>query len=230
MKVAVLFSGGKDSTFSIYKAKEEGHDVVCLVTIFPQSEESELLHYPNIQLTKLQSESMNIPQISIKVDSTNPNIEAQTLEELLIKAKEEFEIQGIVHGGILSEFQRKQFEHISQSLGITLISPLWKKNEKEYMKNLLELKFHFMPISVTSDGLDESWLGKDITKEDLVTLNHLSKKYGFNLSFEGGEAETFVTDCPLFSYPIKIVKSKKIWDGYRGRFEIVEANLDQYAR
>ncbi len=230
MKVAVLFSGGKDSTFSIYKAKMEGHDVVCLVTIFPQSEESELLHYPNIQLTKLQAESMGIPQISIKVDSTNPNNEAQTLEEILIKAKEEFKIQGIVHGGILSEFQRKQFEHISKSLGITLISPLWKKNEKEYMKNLIELKFHFMPISVTSDGLDESWLGKDITKEDLVTLNHLSKKYGFNLSFEGGEAETFVTDCPLFSYPITIEKSKKIWDGYRGRFEILEAKLDNYAR
>ncbi|KKL70694.1 hypothetical protein LCGC14_2102370, partial [marine sediment metagenome] len=57
-----------------------------------------------------------------------------------------------------------------------------------------------------------------------------SKKYGFNLSFEGGEAETFVTDCPLFSYPIKIVKSKKIWDGYRGRFEILDAELDYRAR
>jgi len=230
MKVAVLFSGGKDSTYSIYKAKMEGHEVVCIVTIFPQSEESQLLHYPNIQFTKLQSESMNIPQISIKVDSTNPNSEAQTLEEILIKAKEQFEIKGIVHGGILSEFQKKQFENISKNLGITLISPLWKKNEMEYMKNLLDSKFHFMPISVTSDGLDESWLGKEITKEDLDTLNELSKKYGFNLSFEGGEAETFVIDCPLFSYPIKIVKSKKIWDGYRGRFEILEAELDTHVR
>lgn len=230
MKVAVLFSGGKDSTYSIYQAKKEGHKVVCLVTIFPQSAESELLHYPNIQFTKLQSESMHIPQISIKVDSTNPNNEAQTLEAILTKAKEDFEIQGIVHGGILSDFQKKQFEKISHSLGISLISPLWKKNEKEYMKNLLESKFHFMPISVTSDGLDESWLGKEINTEDLITLDNLSKKYGFNLSFEGGEAETFVTDCPLFSYPIKILKSKKIWDGYRGRFEILEAKLDNHVR
>jgi diphthine-ammonia ligase len=230
MKVAVLFSGGKDSTFSIYKAKMQGHEVVCIVTIFPQSEESQLLHYPNIEFTKLQSESMNIPQISIKIDSTNPNSEAQTLQEILVKAKEEFGIQGIVHGGILSEFQRKQFKRISQSLDITLISPIWKQNEKEYMKNLLESKFHFMTISVTSDGLDESWLGKEITKDDLSTLNQLAEKYGFNLSFEGGEAETFVTDCPLFSYPIKILKSKKTWDGYRGRFEILEAKLDNHAR
>lgn len=230
MKVAVLFSGGKDSTFSIYKAKMEGHEVVCIVTIFPQSDESQLLHYPNIQFTKLQSESMHIPQISIKIDSTNPNNEAQTLKEILIKAKNEFEIEGIVHGGILSEYQRKQFQQISHDLNVVLISPLWKKDEKEYMKTLLESKFHFMTISVTSGGLGESWLGKEITKEDLDTLNKLSKKYGFNLSFEGGEAETFVTDCPLFTYPIKIIKSKKIWDGYRGRFEILEAKLDNNAR
>ena len=73
MKVVVLFSGGKDSTYSIYNVKMEGHQVVCVATIFPMSSESELLHYPNIQFTKLQSQSMNIPQISIKVDSTNPN-------------------------------------------------------------------------------------------------------------------------------------------------------------
>jgi len=39
-----------------------------------------------------------------------------------------------------------------------------------------------------------------------------------------------VIDCPLFTFPLKIVKAKKIWDGYRGRFEILEAKLDHYAR
>jgi diphthine-ammonia ligase len=229
MKVAVLFSGGKDSTFSIYKAKMLGHQVECVVTIFPQSYDSELLHYPNIQFTKLQSESMKIPQISIEVDSTNPNAEVNTLEEILIKAKEKFGIKGIVHGGILSEYQRKRFESISKNLGIELISPLWKKNQKEYMTNLIESKFRFMIISATSGGLDETWLGKEITSDDLITLENLSQKHGFNLSFEGGEAETFVTDCPLFTHPIKIEKSKKSWDGYRGRFEILEAKLDNNA-
>jgi uncharacterized protein (TIGR00290 family) len=162
MKVAVLFSGGKDSTYSIYKAKESGHQVECVATIFPQSYESELLHYPNIQLTKLQAETMNLPQISIEVDSTNPNSEESTLEEIISRAKENFNVEGIVHGGILSEFQRKRFEQVSNNLGVTLISPLWKQNQKEYMKNLLKLKFHFLIISATSGGLDESWLGKKI--------------------------------------------------------------------
>jgi uncharacterized protein (TIGR00290 family) len=80
--------------------------------------------------------------------------------------------------------------------------------------------------TVSSGGLDDSWLGKLISKSDIDALNQLSKKFGFNLNFEGGEAETFVIDCPLFTKPIKIIQSKKNWDGYRGRFEIVDAKLN----
>jgi len=73
-------------------------------------------------------------------------------------------------------------------------------------------------------------LGKIISTHDISQLNKLSDKYGFNLNFEGGEAETFVVDCPLYSDPIIINKSKTIWDGYRGRFEIEVAGLDFNAR
>jgi diphthamide synthase (EF-2-diphthine--ammonia ligase) len=83
--------------------------------------------------------------------------------------------------------------------------------------------------TVTSDGLDDSWLGNIISKSDIVTLKSLSEKFGFNLNFEGGEAETFVIDCPLFTNSIKINKFEKKWDGYRGRFEIVDAELNYNA-
>ena len=58
MNLAALFSGGKDSTYSIYKAKQMGHDIKCLITVFPKSVNSHLLHFPNIELTKLQSETL----------------------------------------------------------------------------------------------------------------------------------------------------------------------------
>jgi uncharacterized protein (TIGR00290 family) len=93
------------------------------------------------------------------------------------------------------------------------------------MNDLLDSNFVFIMITVSSDGLDDTWLGKKITKSDIDTLKDLSEKFGFNLNFEGGEAETFVVDCPLFENSIKINQAKKIWDGYRGRFEIVDAEL-----
>ena len=148
---------------------------------------------------------------------------------LLKRAKQDFQIEGLVYGGMSSEFQKKCFEKICKENDLKIITPLWKINVKEYMNDLIVSNFKFILTSVSSDGLDERWLGKIISAHDILQLNKLSGKYGFNLNFEGGEAETFVIDCPLYSYPIIINKSKTTWDGYRGMFEIEAASLDSNA-
>ena len=229
MKLACFFSGGKDSTYAIHLAKKQGHDVVCLLSIFTNSEESHLLHHPNLRWTKLQSESMNIPQLTIISNSNETSDELIVMEKLLQNAKEQFQIDGLVHGGIKSKFQKEKFETLCLKLNLVSIAPLWETNPKEYMNQLLDSNFHFMMVTVSSDGLDEQWLGKLITQSDIEVLNNLSDKFGFNLNFEGGEAETFVIDCPLFSNPIKVNEFTKNWDGYRGRFEIVDAELNYNA-
>jgi len=229
MKLACLFSGGKDSTYAIHLAQNLGHDVVCLLSIFPKSEESHLLHHPNLRWTKLQSESMNIPQLTTSSNSDDTADELIAMENLLQNAKDQFQIDGLVHGGIKSKFQKEKFETLCLKLNLVSIAPLWETEPKKYMNDLLDSNFNFMMISVSSDGLDEQWLGKLISKSDIEILSNLSNKFGFNLNFEGGESETFVLDCPLFSNPIKINKSVKDWDGYRGRFEIVDAELNYNA-
>ena len=229
MKLASLFSGGKDSTFAIHLAQKQGHQVVCLLSVFAKSEESHLLHHPNMQWTKLQSEAMNIPQLTINSDSDQTEDELVVLEKLLQNAKEQFGIEGMVHGGIKSQFQKEKFEVLCSKLNLNVVSPLWNTEPEQYMNDLLDSNFEFIMITVSSDGLDDSWLGKSISKTDIETLKQLSKKFGFNLNFEGGEAETFVVNCPLFSNSINITKSNKTWDGYRGRFEIVDAGLNYNA-
>ena len=226
MKLACLFSGGKDSTYAIHTARKQGHDVVCLLSIYPKSEESHLLHHPNLRWTKLQSESMNIPQLTISSNSDNTDDELITMGNLLQNAKDQFQIDGLLHGGIKSKFQKEKFETLCLKFNLVSVAPLWEIEPKKYMNELLDSDFNFIMITVSSDGLDEQWLGKLILKSDIEILNNLSLKFGFNLNFEGGEAETFVVDCPLFSNPIKINEYIQNWDGYRGRFEIVDAELN----
>ncbi len=229
MKLASLFSGGKDSTFAIYLVQKQGHQISCLLSVLPKSDESHLLHHPNMRWTGLQSESMRIPQITIVSESDDTDDELVLLEKLLKQAKKEYQIEGLVHGGIKSKFQKEKFETICSKLNLESISPLWDAEPIQYMNDLVDSGFEFIMTSVTSDGLDDSWLGKIISKSDIITLQKLSEKFGFNLNFEGGESETFVVNCPMFSNPIKIIKSKKKWDGYRGRFEIVDAELNYNA-
>jgi len=230
MKLAALFSGGKDSTYSIYLAKHQGHDVKCVLSVFPKSDESHLLHHPNMKWTSLQSESMKIPQITIESSSDETSTELELIEKILVRAQNEYNVEGIVHGGIKSNFQKNNFENLCQKLNLKSLAPLWESEPKQYLDDLVSSNFVFIITSVSSGGLDDSWLGKKIGKEEIKELHHLSKKFGFNLNFEGGEAETFVLNCPLFSHPIEILKEEKSWDGYRGRFEILDARLNYDVR
>jgi ABC transporter with metal-binding/Fe-S-binding domain ATP-binding protein len=230
MKLAALFSGGKDSTYSIYLAKHQGHDVKCMLSVFPKSDESHLLHHPNMMWTSLQSESMKVPQITIESNSDETSTELELIEKILVRAQNEYNVEGIVHGGIKSNFQKNNFENLCQKLNLKSLAPLWESEPKQYLDDLVSSNFVFIITSVSSGGLDDSWLGKKIGKEEIKELHHLSKKFGFNLNFEGGEAETFVLNCPLFSHPIEILKEEKSWDGYRGRFEILDARLNYDVR
>ena len=229
MKLAALFSGGKDSTYAILLAKKLGHSVDVLLTLYPHSDESHLLHYPNINFTSLQAESMKIPQLIEEITSTDPKDEFKKLEKLIILAKEKYSINGIVHGGILSEYQKDNFSLICEKNQLKIMSPLWNKEPQFYMKELLNENFEYIISSVSSAGLNDSWLGKIIDKHGLDELEKLQKKFGFNLNFEGGEAETFVINCPLFEKRLLIQDSTTEWDGYRGRFEILEAKLKDNA-
>ena len=225
MKLAALFSGGKDSTYAIHLAKKLGHTVDVLLTLYPHSDESHLLHYPNINFTPLQSKSMKIPQFMEKTISNDPENETEKLNNLITNAKQNYSIEGIVHGGILSDYQRNNFSSVCKKNQLEILSPLWNKDPESYMKALIDENFEYIISTVSSDGLNDSWLGQTIDETNLNELQKLQKKFGFNLNFEGGEAETFVTNCPLFEKPLLIQDSTTEWDGYRGRFEILEAKL-----
>ena len=211
MKLASLFSGGKDSTYAIYLAQKQGHGIKCLLSIFPKSDESHLLHHPNMKWTKLQSDSMKIPQLTVTSNSDQTDNELLLMENLLQSAIDQYQIDGLVHGGIKSKFQKEKFENICIKLNLSVLTPLWDTEPEFYMNELVNSKFDFIMTTVSSDGLDDSWLGKIISKPDIILLKSLSKKFGFNLNFEGGEAETFVTNCPMFSHSIKInLKKEKL--------------------
>ena len=226
MRLAALYSGGKDSTFSIFRAKQAGHDIVCLLSMRPSSDESLLFHYPNAWLTDLLANAMRIPLTSFAVDKASKHAEVDALEQAIIYAKSVHSIDGVVHGAISSNFQNQLIKRICDNNGLEMIAPLWNIEVNGYLDELLSEKFQVIFVSVSAMGLERYWLGRALDRYSLVMLSTLSKKFGFNLALEGGEAETLVLDCPLFAkQSISIDKACVHWDGQRGIFEILEASL-----
>jgi ABC transporter with metal-binding/Fe-S-binding domain ATP-binding protein len=225
VRLISLYSGGKDSTYAIVKAKEMGHEISCLLTMYPETDESLLYHYPNNWVTSYLGEAIGVPSFAFRSQSGTKEDESKSLEQAIIAIKSLQDIDGVVHGGILSTFQNEIVRRICLKHNLCMVAPLWNIQQYEYMDLLLENKFDIKIVSVSAMGLDETLLGVSLDREVLYRLKRLSKKYSFNISFEGGEAETLVVDCPIFYKRLQINKAKIHWDGQRGMLEIVEAAL-----
>jgi uncharacterized protein (TIGR00290 family) len=74
-------------------------------------------------------------------------------------------------------------------------------------------------------GLGPDWLGRLIDSEGVDELRSISRRYGVSLVFEGGEAETYVLNAPIFSRKIRIVEAYPVWKGDSGYLNIVRASL-----
>lgn len=225
MRLASLYSGGKDSTYSTLLARETGHEILCLITMHPAADDSLLFHYPNSRITRYLSEAMGIPLVEYSVGSASKEDEMQGLESAIAVARTSYGIDGIVFGGISSLFQKRAFEEICARHNLATVAPVWGLEPVKYMNELLRRGFKVMIVRVSAMGLGKEWLGKVIDRESLAKLGTLARKHGFNLNFEGGEAETLVLDCPLFQKALEVRRARMNWDGQRGIFEIQEAAL-----
>jgi ABC transporter with metal-binding/Fe-S-binding domain ATP-binding protein len=224
MKLAALFSGGKDSTFSLYKALNEGHYVKYLVSIFSKNPESYMYHTENIKLVKFQANALGISLVS-EESLGEKEKELEDLKRALLKIRDE--IDGVVSGAIESEYQKSRIHSICDELNLKLFSPLWNENPKKILEELIDLEFNVMITSVKAEGFSKEWLGRRMDKNCLKDLLKLRKKYGIHLSGEGGEYETFVLDGPIFEKRIEIIEWKKQWDEGMGvgRFLINKVRL-----
>lgn len=202
----------------------QAHDVVCLLTLFPQRSDSWMFHRPAIEWTGLQAEALGIPQVTARTSGVKQQ-ELGALKDALLSLVTSHGIECVVTGAIASEYQKSRIDRICDDLRIRALAPLWGVNPERLLTEEIEMGFEFILTACMAMGLDSSWLGRIIDSEALNELKSLNRKYGINVAFEGGEAETFVTYAPIFTKRIEIVEAQRIWRGDSGYLNITHANL-----
>ena len=219
MKCAVLFSGGKDSAYAAYIAKKSGHEISCLISIFSENPKSYMFHTPSITKVKKQAEVMKIPLIVQRTKGEKEK-ELVDLENAIKKAIEKYGIEGIVTGAIASVYQASRVQKICDKLDLECFNPLWQKNPEEYWDELLKNGFEIIIIGVSAEGMGPELLGQKIDRKMLNKLKEIERKFRIHLAFEGGEAETFVLNCPLFTKKLKIIDKQIIGKRNAWKMEI----------
>jgi asparagine synthase (glutamine-hydrolysing) len=206
--IGAMLSSGKDGMFATHKMQQEGYNIAGIISIQSKNPYSYMFHTPNVELVKLQAKSMKLPLITQNTVGKKEK-ELKDLEKVLKKAKKKFNLQGIVTGALFSEYQKDRIEKICNKLNLKSFSPLWHMDQEKEMRELLK-NFEIIFSSIAAYGLDKSWVGRKITEKDVDKLVKLHKKYQINIAGEGGEFESLVLNCPMFSKKIKIINSKII--------------------
>ncbi len=223
MRVAVLYSGGKDSNYALYWALKQGFEVKYLVSMVSESDESYMYHVPNIHLTELQAKAIGIPLIK-GFTSGEKEKEVEDMRAVL----EGLKIDGVVAGALASGYQKKRVDRVARELGLESFAPAWHRDPIEYMRELIEI-FDIVMVGTAAYGLDERWLGKKIDEKALGELVKLHEKYRIHVAGEGGEFETFVRDAPFFKARIVFDEVEKKWNecSYSGVLEVKRAHLEK---
>ena len=230
-----LFSGGKDSSWALYRALAEDIPVERLLTVHPEGD-SYMYHVPATDLAALAAESVGIPLVEVEPDDfeaetaadsgTQGDAELEPLEAALEDLATEFEdgIAGLTAGAVESEYQTSRIQAMADRLDATVFAPLWQEDPVELARAMLDAGFEIRIVQVAAYGLDESWLGRRLDADALAELQGLNEAYGVHVLGEGGEFETLVTDGPHMDRPIEL-DFETAWEGSRGHLEIRDAWL-----
>ena len=218
--IACLYSGGKDSALAVHRMGEMGRGVELLVTMVPENDFSYMFHKPNISFTPMQAKAMGIAQAMASTKGEK-EMELEDLE----RALEENGVTELVTGAVASTYQRDRINAICGKLGIVHTAPLWGIDSVAELGEIAR-RFNAIVTRVSAEGLDQSFLGRRIDNEMIGRLIKINRRYKINMSFEGGEAESFVLDAPLFRKSIRITRSHVEWAGSAGSYVIDEAVLE----
>jgi len=211
MRLASLYSGGKDSSFSLYVAEQMGHEIPYLVNVVPEDRASWIFHTPNLNVVPAIAEAMGKELILGR--STG---EEDSDMEGLRQALDGLDIDGIVTGAVWSDYQWDRMNLVCGDLGLKFFAPMWRKDQDYLMEQMIDAGVEAVIVGCYAEGFDESWLGRPLNHETLAELRKLRDKYGISIMGEGGEYESLTLNSPSFRYPLKIAGSRKEWNRNNG--------------
>ena len=215
MLCCVLVSGGKDSGHCLSLLPSLGHTAVCLANLTPAASEVDELDSMMFQTAGhravgLYSALTGLPLYrkrtegkardqGLAYEESSRGDEVEDLWKLLRWVKRRHpEVEAVVSGAILSDYQRLRVEACCSRLGLTSIAPLWQRDQGEVLDEMIDSGLRAVLLKVACFGLEpKKHLGLDLS-EARQHLHELHSQIGCHICGEGGEYETLVLGGPCF--------------------------------
>ena len=224
MRLAALYSGGKDSTFALYLAEQMGNEILALVNIRPSDKGSWIFHTPNLDSVPYMAEAMGLPLVTAESDGTEEGD-----MKALRKALEGLDVDGVVVGALWSDYQWDRMNRVLGDLDMVMVAPLWRKDQDMVYDEMVSAGVEAIIVGVFAEGLGEEWLGRRLDMEAKKELVKLRERYGISIMGEGGEYESMTLDSPVHLKRLVVKEAKKEMTRNSGTYDVISLSLEDKA-
>ena len=145
MKVAVLASGGKDSTYASWWALMQGWSIEAMITVKIVGDDSMMFQLQNTEIAQYQAKSIGVKWINV-ISQGVEDKEIDELEETIRNLNQD--LDAIVVGALRSDYQKTRIERMCERLDLISYCPLWHHDSLEHMNSLIEHGFDVRIVSV----------------------------------------------------------------------------------
>ncbi|MBC7936717.1 MAG: diphthine--ammonia ligase [Rhizobacter sp.] len=204
------WSGGKDSSLSLYKILQNDQYRVCtLLTNVSSTHDRISMHGVRRSLLHAQADAVGIPLQTIELsDQPSMAVYEQAMQLKVVELKSDGYTTAIF-GDIFLEDLKLYREKKLAAEDMQCVFPLWKMDTREVMEEFLALGFKSVIVCVNEEFLDQSFCGRVIDNSFLKDLPANVDPCG-----ENGEYHTFVFDGPIFRQPVKFKKGELVRKTY----------------
>lgn len=208
MKAAALFSGGKESTYALYKALTQGYEVQYLLhNLLDLPRPSP--HTVNIRVVEEEARAIGIQLVKTRLERGK---EQEQLRALLRKLG----VGVLVAGDLYLEDHVKWLLEVCEAVGVKLYEPVWigdPARSKRILSEEIQCGIQPFICGIDTEYLDTELLGRTINGELAQTIIALSGQRGFDPCGERGEYHTLVLNGPMFKKPISVTSYRRVQSG-----------------
>ncbi|MEM2089991.1 MAG: diphthine--ammonia ligase [Candidatus Pacearchaeota archaeon] len=222
MKVAILFSGGKDSVYAIEYAMQRGWRIKYLLSFKPSRTDCYLFHFAGVEVTPKIANAIGLKHIYAACDVADPEKEAELVRKIVSKNR----VDALILGGVgLQETQLRALQHALMPLRIEVFASHAGYDHEEIMQEMIKKGYDIRISQFAVEGLGMEWLGKKLDEQAFEDLKTRAQKFGFHVGGEGGHYDTIVLDGPIFKKKLHIEAEKVEESEYSGYIKIKNAEL-----
>lgn len=201
MRVAVSWSSGKDSAWSLHLLRQDPSiEIVALVTTLNQEFDRVAMHAVRRELLEMQAQSAGVPLWTVPLPWPCSNEEYELRMRALCGRALREGVEAMAFGDLFLTDIRAYREKQLAGTGLQPLFPVWQIPTDELAAEMVASGLKAKITCVDPKVLPAEFAGRDFDAQFLKDLPQTVDPCG-----ENGEFHSFVYHAPGFRHPIDVV-------------------------